>query len=180
MTENQLSSVSEEQNITIGIVFGGGVSKDAPLPLVADRLNAGYKLLENGYIEKLIVSGDNRSLDYNEPTVMKKYLVDNFGVDPSLIQEDFAGRSTYETCERASKIFNVKSAYLLSEDVHLPRAIYLCRHFSLNAFGYASNASAASGLQIGQRWREIWARDKAVFNVNIIGESTILGDPIAL
>jgi len=178
VTSDEVGDTS--QNISVGIVFGGGVGEDAPLPLVRDRLNAAHKLLDSGFISKILVSGDNRSLDYNEPTVMKNYLINTYGVDPEDIQEDFAGRSTYETCERANKVFGISSAYLLSEDVHLPRAIYLCRHFGIDAYGYASNATAASGLQIGQRWREIWARDKAVFNVNIIGEQTILGEPINL
>jgi vancomycin permeability regulator SanA len=174
------SELDTKQNIYLGIVFGGGVREDAPLPLVRDRLNAAHRLLENGAITKILVSGDNRSLDYNEPTVMKNYLIDTHGVNPEVIQEDFAGRSTYETCERASRIFGVRAAYLISEKVHLPRAIYLCRHFGIDAYGYASDDLAASGLQLGQKWREILARDKAVFNVNIKGEQTILGDPIDL
>ena len=162
---------------SVAVVFGGGVTETGPLPLLKDRLDTAKKLYDSGKVSKILLSGDNRFLDYNEPTVMYNYMV-SLGVDSSALQVDFAGRSTYETCERAVKIFGLKKAILVSESTHLPRAIYLCRHFGLEAYGYASDGQAASGLQIGQRWREALARNKAIFNTYIIGEKTILGDPI--
>lgn len=163
----------------IGIVFGGGLENNKPRPLLRDRLMTAKKLLQNGVIQKLILSGDNRFLDYNEPLAMYSFLV-NEGVDPQKLQVDYAGRSTYETCERAKKVFNVHEAILISESTHLPRAIYLCEHFGITAYGAISDGESSAGLKVGQRWREILARNKAVFNVYFVGERTILGDPIQL
>lgn len=162
----------------VGIVFGGGVSEIEPLPLLKDRLITAKKLLDSGYVDKLLLSGDNRTLSYNEPVVMYNFLVENLGVDPEKIELDYAGRSTYETCERARKVFGISNAFLISESTHLPRAIYLCKHFGIDAFGIDSSGESSKGLQIGQRWREVLARDKAVFNIYLIGEKTILGDRI--
>ena len=173
----ELASIGK--TIKIGIVFGGGIHNKEPLPLLRDRLMTAKNLLQNGTIEKLVLSGDNRFLDYNEPQVMYEFLVDQ-GVDPQKLQVDYGGRSTYETCERAVKVFNVHEAILISESTHLPRAIYLCEHFGIKAYGAISDGESSSGLKIGQRWREILARNKAVFNVYFIGEKTILGDPIQL
>jgi vancomycin permeability regulator SanA len=173
----QITELSEE--IKVGIVFGGGVGDDSPLPLLRDRLDTAKSLLDGDFIDVLLLSGDNRSLDYNEPAIMYNYLID-LGVDPNKLQPDYAGRSTYETCERAKKIFNVTKAFLISESTHLPRAVYLCRHFGVEAYGIQSDGAASSGLKIGQRWREVLARDKAVFNAYIIGENTVLGEPISL
>ena len=128
-------------------------------------------------MSKILLSGDNRFLDYNEPAVMYNYMLSQ-GLSSSVLQVDFAGRSTYETCERAVKIFGLSEAILVSESTHLPRAIYLCKHFGLESHGFASDGKDTSGLQLGQRWREILARNKALFNTYIIGEKTILGDPI--
>ncbi len=163
----------------VGIVFGGGVRDNQPLPLLRDRLLAAKDLLQNGAVEKLILSGDNRFLEYNEPLVMYNFLVEN-GVDSEKLQVDYAGRSTYETCERAKKVFNVQEAILISESTHLPRAIYLCRHFGVEAYGAISDGESSAGWKVGQRWREVFARNKAVFNVYFIGEKTVLGDPIPL
>lgn len=175
-----VSLVTVTNQIKIGIVFGGGVVDDAPLPLVRERLDIAKQLLDRNIVDKLVLSGDNRSLDYNEPAVMFDYLVNTLGVNPDKLQPDFAGRSTYETCERAKKVFSLSSALLISESTHLPRAIYLCRHFGINAYGVKSDGQASSGLKLGQRWREVLARNKAVFNVYGLGEKTILGNPIKL
>lgn len=175
--EPQLAQLSK--TIKIGIVFGGGIRDNKPLPLLRDRLLTAKDLLQDGVIEKLVLSGDNRFLEYNEPQVMYTFLIDQ-GVDPQRLQVDYAGRSTYETCERAKKVFNVHEAILISESTHLPRAIYLCEHFGVTAYGAASDGKSSAGLEVGQRWREILARNKAVFNVYFIGEKTILGDPIKL
>jgi vancomycin permeability regulator SanA len=42
---------------------------------LADRLETSYEAYKNGKISKIIVSGDNMNLNYNEPDAMKKYLV---------------------------------------------------------------------------------------------------------
>lgn len=167
------------RSVKVGIVFGGGIQNNQPLPLLRDRLNTAKELLQNGTVEKLVLSGDNRFLEYNEPLAMYQFLVDN-GVDAMKLQVDYAGRSTYETCERAKKIFNVHDAILITESTHLPRAIYLCERFGITAYGAISDGQSSDGLKVGQRWREILARNKAVFNVYFIGEETVLGDPIEL
>jgi len=177
INELQIPTLAVEPDIVI--VFGGGVGEDNPLPLVKDRLDTAKRLYDKGLIKKILVSGDNRFLDYNETAVMQKYLIEA-GIEENDIQPDYAGRSTYETCERAKKVFGISNAILVSESTHLPRALYLCRHFGIESYGIASNGESSSGLQIGQRWREILARNKALFNVNIYGEKTILGEPIEI
>lgn len=163
----------------VGIVFGGGIYNNKPLPLLQYRLDAGAKLLADGKVRKLIVSGDNRFAGYNEPDAMKRYLVEKKGVDPELIQADYAGRSTYETCERAVRVFGLSQALLISDKTHLPRAIYTCRSFGLEAYGYPSIVQADSGV-LGQRFREVLARAKAIINIYFIGERTILGETITV
>ncbi len=165
-------------DLQVGIVFGGGIDGSEPTPLVKERLDTAKRLLDDGIVDSLILSGDNRFLSYNEPAVMLRYLTDDLGVDPTLLQEDFAGRSTYETCERASKVFGLTKAVLVSQNTHLPRAIYLCEHFGIQSYGVVSEGPASSKNANSQGIREVLARTKAVFNANIIGEKTILGESI--
>lgn len=165
---------------TVAVVFGGGIENGRPKPLIADRLDAGAALLKAGKVRKLIVSGDNRFHSYDEPAAMREYLVGK-GVDPALIQEDTAGRSTYETCERAKKVFGLDRAVLVSESAHLPRAIFTCRKFGIEACGFSSDGPALEQfpeVRRGQRMREVLARTKATFNVYVRGERTILGEAI--
>lgn len=164
----------------VGIVFGGGIENGKPRPHLQDRLDAAAQLYREGRVRKLLVSGDNRFVEYNEPQVMHNYLTEEKGVPEAAIQLDNAGRSTYETCERASKIFGLDQALLITQGTHLPRAIYLCRHFGVESYGYNSSGQASAGWQVGQRWREVMARTKAVLNVCLHGEQTVLGDKIDL
>lgn len=167
------------ESIDVAIVFGGGVSPEGPLPLLKERLDTAKALIDDGYVKLLVLSGDNRVESYNEPTAMYDYLLLQ-GVSRNQMQEDFAGRSTYETCERANKIFGLEKAILISEETHLPRAQYLCAHFGIETVGVVSEGEATAGLKVGQNWREILARNKALLNVYLKGEETILGDPISL
>ncbi|MGQ0465696.1 MAG: SanA/YdcF family protein [Sporichthyaceae bacterium] len=166
----------------VGVVFGGGIENGRPKPLIADRLDAGARLLAAGKVRKLLVSGDNRFTSYDEPAAMRAYL-ERKGVSPALIQEDKAGRSTYETCDRAHRVFGLDRAVLISESAHLPRAIYTCRHLGVEAVGFSSDGPALARFpEVAryQRFREVLARGKATFNVYVRGERTVLGDPIAV
>lgn len=177
--QDQLARLVEGE-LLVGIVLGGGIEDNKPMPLLRDRLDAAAALLDSGRIRKVIVSGDNRVSRYDEPSVMKNYLIQERSIDPGRIQPDYAGRSTYETCERARKVFDLKQVLLISEGTHLPRAIYLCRSFGLEAYGYGSDGQSSAGLQVGQRWREVLARTKATINIYLIGEQTVPGDKLPL
>ncbi len=170
---------SKHKNIAVAIVFGGGVSPAGqPLPLLKLRLNTAAKLLHDGYVHKILLSGDNRYVDYNEPQAMLNYLVAT-GIDVNKLQMDSAGRTTFETCERAKKVFGIHKALLVSESTHLTRAVFLCRQFNIEAYGISSDTGDnRQGPQIGQRFREVLASSKAVFNAYVIGEKTILGPQI--
>jgi len=160
--------------VSVGIVLGALVGDDGrPYPNLRSRLDAAAKALQAGHVDKLIVSGDNRFVDYNEPSAMERYLVWEHDIDPAKIQPDFAGRSTYESCERLAKVFQVKKTIIFSAESHLPRAIYLCRHFGIEAYGIAGTLESSNA-----RRREPLAAVKAVFNVYIRGEKTILGEPL--
>lgn len=176
VTMNSLS----QSTSTIAVVFGGGIENGKPRPLLQDRLDTAAKLLENGKVRKLVLSGDNRTESYDEPRAMYDYLVTERQIAANKLQLDSAGRSTYETCERAKKIFSLDQAILISESTHLPRAIYTCRSFGVKAIGVSSDGQSSAGLKVGQRWREVLARTKATLNIYFVGEPTVLGEQIKL
>jgi vancomycin permeability regulator SanA len=165
-----------EKNIRVGIVLGAGINpKGEPYKELQARLDVGAEAVQKGYVDMLIVSGDNRSQNYDEPTAMKDYLVNKRGVEPAKIQPDFAGRSTYESCERAVKVFQQKRLIIISAESHLPRAIFLCKHFGIESYGLASHIEANNSAR-----REALARVKAMYNVYIHGEPTVLGEQVIL
>jgi vancomycin permeability regulator SanA len=158
----------------IGIVLGAGVNaKGKPYKELEARLNVAADALDKGYVDKLILSGDNRFVDYNEPEAMKEYLINIKHIDAQKLQPDYAGRSTYESCDRAANVFGLHKAVIFSAGSHLPRAIFLCRHFGIEAYGVSSGVEANNSTR-----RELLARVKAVYNIYVRGEHTVLGAPI--
>ncbi len=169
-------SPADARHMQAGIVLGGGVTSDGkPYKELQARLDSAADALDAGIVKKLIVSGDNRFKNYDEPTAMMHYLMEKRGISSEKIIADYAGRSTYESCERAAKIFDVKEIIIFSAGSHLPRAIYLCRHFNIEAYGIANGTEANNSTR-----RELLARVKAILNTHVMGEPTVLGEKIPL
>ncbi len=160
----------------VGIVFGAGISKDGqPYQQLQARLDTAADALQQGSVRKLLLSGDNRYKHYNEPDAMINYLVKTRHIDPTLLAPDYAGRSTYETCNRAHEVFGVNKAILFTSVSHLPRAIFTCRKFGIESYGISNTIEANNAWR-----REPLARLKALFNVYVYGERTIKGEQIKL
>jgi vancomycin permeability regulator SanA len=169
-------STSSKRHERVGLVLGAGITKSGkPFKELQARLDVAAKALQAGQVDRLLLSGDNRRKGYNEPDAMKNYLVSVKHVAASQLQPDYAGRSTYESCERAAKVFELHQVIIFSAETHLPRAIYLCRHFGIEAYGVSSGVEANNGQR-----RELLADVKAVLNVHVIGEQTLLGQPIRM
>ncbi len=104
----------------VAIIFGAGVRPDGSLTwMLADRVQMGVTLYQQGKVDKLLMTGDNSSTNYDEVTAMKRYAVEA-GVHAEDITLDYAGFSTYESCYRARAIFGVAQAVLVTQAYHLP------------------------------------------------------------
>jgi vancomycin permeability regulator SanA len=121
---NAIQRIYSVQNAPIrraAIVFGAGLWRDGtPSPVLRDRVATAAELYFTGKVEKILMSGDNRFVDYNEPGAMHAYAV-QLGVPEEDIVLDYAGRRTYDTCYRAKAIFGLHAAILITQNF-LPRA----------------------------------------------------------
>jgi SanA protein len=124
----------------VAIVFGAGLTHSGEAtPILKDRVETGAKLYFSGKVEKLLMSGDNRFVEYNEPEAMRQVAL-SLGVPDKDIVLDYAGRRTYDSCYRAKEIFGVKEAILVTQKFHLARALFLCNALGLDGVGVeASN-----------------------------------------
>jgi SanA protein len=98
------------------------------------RLDAAASLWKCGRARYLLVSGDNRRNDYDEPTAMRDGLLRR-GVPPSAIYRDFAGIRTWDSIVRAQEIFGQRRLIIVSQRFHLARAIFLARRQGIEAWG---------------------------------------------
>lgn len=158
----------------IGIVLGAGITKQGkPFKELQARLDVAAQGIRSGQVDGLILSGDNSRKSYNEPKAMFVYLTTLKHIPAKKLQVDDAGDDTYASCNRATKIFGLHSTIIYSAPSHLPRAIFLCRHFHIQAYG------VSSGVDGNNAWRREREADvKAVLNTTLFPEHSILGPPI--
>lgn len=158
------------------LVLGCGVYADgSPTPMLRDRLTRGVALYQAGWGDRLLLSGDNRSVYYNELATMYQVSRD-LGAPGEAIVLDYAGLSTYDSLYRARDIFGVERLVIVTQDYHLSRALYLARALGLEAWGVAADGQNYPG-QTMRDVREILARDKDFLWAILQPEAAILGDP---
>ena len=174
-------SVENAPRQRVGIVFGARVYPSGRLSgMLRDRVETGVALYQAGKVEKLLMTGDNSRVDYNEPDAMKAHAV-SLGVPAEDIQVDYGGRRTYDSCYRAKEIFQVSSAILVTQGFHLPRALYLCEQLGLPAVGVASDISRYDPRSVAwSETREVPALLGALVDVVRRAPPPVLGEPIPI
>ena len=163
----------------VAIVFGAAVYNNGRLSgILQDRVDTAVQLYLDGTVQKILVSGDNRFEDYDEPTAMMTYAIER-GVSPDDIQPDFAGRRTYDTCYRAHEIFQLDSAILVTQNFHLPRALFTCQQLGIDVVGVTADLQ----LYRDAGWyegRETLATAVALWDTIRQLPAPVLGDPIPI
>jgi SanA protein len=143
----------------VAVVFGAGIRADGGLsPMLRDRMDTAIDLYRAGAVRRLLVSGDNRFVYYNEPGRMY----------------DYAGRRTYDTCYRASAIFGVTRAILVTQRFHLPRALFTCRSLGVDAMGFSADRRVYRSNSY-YRFRDLFATLRAWWDVKIARPVPVLG-----
>ena len=174
---NSINSVDQAPTAKVAIVFGAGLQRDgSPSPVLRDRVEAAVQLYQAGKVEILLMSGDNRFIDYNEPGAMRAFAM-SLGVPEEDIVLDYAGRRTYDTCYRAKYIFQVDEALLVTQSYHLPRALFICEGVGINAVGVSADLRTYMNSSLFS-WslRELPASLVALWEVWITHPLPVMGD----
>lgn len=162
---------------SIAIVFGAGLLRDGSAgPVLSDRMKTAVALYQQGKVEKLLLSGDNSLVEYNEPEAMRQYAL-QAGIPEDDLVLDYAGRRTYDTCYRAKHIFQAESAILVTQSFHMPRALMLCNWFGVDSIGVeANNRYFLKRSRTFWNVRELFANFQAAWDVLYLEPTPILGD----
>ena len=177
-SRSRLIAPDQLDNQRVAIVFGAGLWRDGtPTPVLRDRVATAADLYFSGRVKKLLMSGDNRFVEYNEPGAMSEYAI-SLGVPPEDIVLDYAGRRTYDTCYRAREIFGVGEAVLVTQEYHLPRAIYTCNMLDVTAVGTPADQRVYRRRSLAfWNTRELLATLIAFWDLHVSHPQPVLGEP---
>jgi SanA protein len=173
----RIASVDAASQRPVAIVFGAGLLRDgSPTPVLRDRVETAAELYFAGKVQKLLMSGDNRFVEYNEPGAMRAYALE-LGVPEDAIVLDYAGRRTYDTCYRAKEIFGIDQALLVTQRFHLPRALVICNGLGVAGEGVAADRRAYRRSSLGiWNLRELPATLVAFIDTFITRPLPVLGE----
>lgn len=143
-----------------------------------DRVDTALELYRNNKVEKILVSGDHGQEDYDEVNTAKDYLLKN-NVKSEDIFLDHAGFDTYDSLYRAKEIFKAESLVVVTQNFHLPRALYIAKKLEINACGVSSDLHRYSGENSRNR-REFLAKVKAWLDIKLKSKPKYLGEEIHL
>jgi SanA protein len=161
------------------LVLGAGVRPDgSPSAVLRDRLEEALALYRDGRAPRLIVSGDHATASYDEPNAMRAYLVSR-GVPPDAVFMDHAGLDTYSSVWRARHVFRARRVLVVTQQFHLPRAVWLARTLGMEAEGRPADRRAYQKGAWFQA-REVASRTKAVLDVVVARTPRHAGPAIPL
>ena len=164
----------------VGLILGTSnrLATGGANPYYTFRINAAVELYKSDKVEFILVSGDNGTKYYNEPTTIKNDLVKR-GIPEDKIFLDYAGFRTLDSMVRAKEIFGLDSVTVISQKFHNERAIYIGEQKGLSAIGYnAKDVPAKYGLKV--QFREYFARVKVFLDLLFNTEPKFYGDKVEI
>jgi len=153
------------------LVLGAQVMPNgAPSSMLSDRIDAAAELYEAGKVDKLLLSGDHGRVNYDEVGTMKRILLAR-GIPAQDIFTDHAGFDTWDSAQRAKRVFDVRSAIVVTQKFHMARALYDARQAGLQATGYAADRRS-----YGRVMRRLQVREAAA-PVKTLADAITGADP---
>ncbi len=170
-------AVADAPSAPVVLIPGAAVSPEGELSLVLmDRVDTAIELYKAQKVSKILVSGDNSTVTYDEVSPVRLYLMEK-GVPDKDIFLDYAGFDTYSSLYRARDIFGVTSLLISTQSFHLPRAVFIAHRLGLEAYGVN-----ADGVQVLPRnyIREVIANEKVILDFYISRRPKYLGETIPI
>jgi SanA protein len=121
-------------------------------------------------VSKILVSGDHGRWSYDEPGTMRRMLLAD-GIPARDIFTDHAGFDTWDSAQRARRVFDVRSAVVVTQGFHMARALFDARRAGLKVTGFV-----ADRRDYGKVMDKLVVRE-AVARVKALGEAVVGAGP---
>lgn len=147
--------------------------KNNPNHFYNNRLNAAKQLFDAQKTDYILLSGDNRTLEYNEPKMMGRDLR-KMGVWDNVLFPDYAGFRTLDSVIRAKEVFQATPMTIISQRFHCERALFIAQYHNIDAICLAA---ANPEIYIVTRIRETLARLLMLWELWFEKQPHFLGKP---
>ncbi|GAA2386829.1 membrane protein [Catellatospora methionotrophica] len=169
-------AIEDVPDAPVALVLGAQVHDNgSPSGFLEARLDIARRLYESGKVRAVLVSGDHGQWTYDEPDAMRQWLIDR-GLPDRKVVADHAGFDTYDSCQRAARVFGVRQLIVITQSYHIDRAVALCRDAGIDATGVGDDTAR----RYGSFWtkaviREQGACVKALLDVLTARDPVFLG-----
>lgn len=168
-TEDEVFTNSNDvPGATVALVLGTSnkLTNGLPNPFFNNRITTAATLYKEGKVTHFILSGDNRTIYYNEPFEMRKALL-KWGVPDSVITLDYAGLRTLDSIVRCKEIFGQDKIIIITQPFHSYRALFISRYYNMDAVAIiAQEPIEEDAFKV--YFREYFARTKAILDLYIL------------
>lgn len=146
-----------------------------------NRIDAATLLYQQKKISYILISGDNRKKNYNEPRDMKLELIKR-GIPEKAIYLDYAGLRTLDSVIRCHEIFGQEKITVISQKFHNERAVFIALNNGIEAVAFNANQPGGYG-NFKVKKREMFARVLLLLDIYIfdkkprfLGEKIMIGN----
>ena len=106
------------------------------------RCETAAALYHTGKVKRLLLSGDGRRTDYDEPASMRRQLL-KLGVPSLAMTEDRTGLSTYDSVQKAAATAGGDHWIIVTQATFAPRALLLAQGSGLRAVAVIASSAGA-------------------------------------
>lgn len=144
------SNVYEDKKCDVAIVLGAAANDNGVSEVYKQRLCHAVELYQNNNVVKIIVTGGTgEGNNLTDAFIARKYL-ESVGVPSDAIIEEDKSTITQENLENAKKIMDERgynSALIVSDPLHMKRAMLLAKDVGINAFSSPTKTSAYKSIK---------------------------------
>lgn len=181
-TKSQIySDITNTPTRKVGLVLGASkkTTRGTNNLYFSYRIQAAYQLFMAHKVQYLLLSGDNHTKGYDEPSDMREALI-ALGVPDSCIVLDYAGFRTLDSVVRCNEVFGEDSITIISQEFHNQRALFIANKNNTQAIAF--NAQEVNkNYSFKTRLREYFARVKCVLDIYVLYTSPkFLGEKIKI
>ena len=144
------SNVYEDEKCDVAIVLGAAADDNGVSEVYKQRLNHAAQLYQKADVAKIIVTGGmGDGNNFADSYMARKYL-ESLGIPDNVILEEDTSTITQENLENAKKIMDengYQTALIVSDPLHMKRAMLLAKDAGIEAFSSPTQSSAYKSVK---------------------------------